>query len=72
MLRGTLIGSSGWGEASIGCSVAAVIRPPEGRCEEFLRKRLEFGNHLQWVYGDYAEHMRAVGTLLGLQVEVIA
>ena len=49
-----------------------VIRPPEGRCDEFMRKRLEFGNHLQWIYGDYAEHMRTVGTLLGLQVEVIA
>jgi len=72
VLRGKLTGSSGWGEDKIGCSVEAVIRPPEGRCDEFLRKRLEFGNHLQWVYGDYAEDMRAVGAMLGLEVEVIA
>jgi hypothetical protein len=72
VLRGSLTGASGWGEDKIGCSVEAVIRPPEGRCDEFLRQRLEFGNHLQWVYGDYAEDLRTLGTLLGLQVEVIA
>jgi hypothetical protein len=30
------------------------------------------GNHLQWVYGDYAGPMRQVGQMLGLKVEVIA
>ena len=72
VLRGTLVGASGWGEDKIGCSVEAVIRPPEGRYDEFMRKRLEFGNHLQWVYGDYADDMRTVGEMLGLKVEVIA
>ncbi|MBN1420173.1 MAG: hypothetical protein JXP34_15445 [Planctomycetes bacterium] len=72
VLRGELAGASGWGKDLIGCSVEAVIRPPEGRTDEFLRKRLEFGNHLQWVYGDWAEEMGEVGRMAGLEVEMIA
>ncbi len=72
VLRGELVGSSGWDQDNIGCSVEALIRPPEGRLDEFLRKRLEYGNHLQWVYGDFAEPARQLGEMLGLQVEVIA
>jgi len=72
VMRGRLVGSSGWNQDLIGCSVEAVIAPPEGRCDEFLKKRLEYGNHLQWVYGDCAAEMRDVGEMLGLAVEVIA
>jgi L-fucose isomerase-like protein len=72
VLKGTLVGASGWGRDEVGCSVEALIRPPEGRLDEFLRKRLEFGNHLQWVYGDYAADMQRLGEMLGLEVEVIA
>jgi hypothetical protein len=50
----------------------AVIRPPEGRTDEFLKKRLEYGNHLQWVYGDYTRQLTQLGQMLGLEVEVIA
>jgi len=71
ILRGELAGASGWNRDLLGCSVEAVIRPPQGRCDEFLRKRLEYGNHLQWVYGDYAEQMRVVGEMVGLEVDVI-
>ncbi|MCU0977649.1 MAG: hypothetical protein MUF25_00610 [Pirellulaceae bacterium] len=72
VLKGQLVGASGWNQDLIGCSVEAVIKPPEGRCDEFLKKRLEYGNHLQWVYGDCSAEMRDAGELLGLQVEVIA
>jgi hypothetical protein len=71
VLRGELIGSDGWDKDLIGCSVAANIKPPQGRNEEFLRKRLEYGNHLQWVYGDWTRQMERVGEMLGLAVEVI-
>jgi hypothetical protein len=72
VLRGELVGSGGWDQDNIGCSVAAIIRPPAGRLDEFLRKRLQYGNHLQWIYGDFSEDLRRLGELLGLQVEVIA
>jgi L-fucose isomerase-like protein len=71
VLTGELVGASGWGTDKMGCSVEALIRPPEGRADEFLRKRLEYGNHLQWVYGDYANEMQELGKIIGLQVEVI-
>jgi hypothetical protein len=72
VLKGQMVGSSGWNQDLIGCSVEAVIKPPEGRCDEFLKKRLEYGNHLQWVYGDWSAEMREAGEMLGLQVDVIA
>jgi len=72
VLRGTLVGASGWDKDLLGCSVEAVIKPPEGRTEEFLKRRLEYGNHLQWVYGDWTGPMEALGRMLGLEVEVIA
>jgi hypothetical protein len=72
VLKGTLTGSSGWGKDLLGCSVEAVIKPPEGRCDEFLRKRLIYGNHLPWVYGDYARDLEVLGKMLGLSVEVIS
>ncbi len=72
VLRGTLVGASGWDEDLIGCSVEAVIRPPEGRTDEFLRKRLEFGNHLPWVYGDCTEALCELARMLNLEVDLIA
>ena len=72
VLKGTLVGSSGWGQDLIGCSVEAVIQPPPGRRDEFLRRRLIYGNHLQWVYGDYTQELQTLGEMLGLSVEVIA
>jgi len=72
VLRGALVGCSGWDQDLLGCSVVAVIRPPEGRTDEFLKKRLEYGNHLQWVYGDYTRQLTQLGQMLGLEVEVIA
>jgi hypothetical protein len=72
VLRGELVGASGWDQDLIGCSVEALIKPPEGRADEFLKKRLDYGNHLQWVYGDCTDRMRQLGEILGLEVEVIS
>jgi hypothetical protein len=72
VLRGQLVGASGWGKDLIGCSVEAVIKPPGGRCDEFLARRLEYGNHLQWVYGDYSKQLKILGEMLGLTVDVFA
>ncbi len=72
VLKGTLVGSSGWGKDLLGCSVEAVIKPPAGRADEFMRRRLVYGNHLSWVYGDYAKDLQTLGEMLGLSVEVIS
>lgn len=72
VLKGTLVGASGWSQDLLGCSVEAVIRPPAGRTDEFLRRRMAYGNHLQWVYGDYSRELKTLGEMLGLSVEVFA
>ncbi len=72
VLKGRLVGASGWGEDLIGCSVEALIQPPSGRLDEFLKRRLDYGNHLQWVYGDYSQELKQLGEMLKLEVEVIA
>lgn len=70
--RGTLVGSSGWDQDNLGCSVVAVIQPPPDQSHEFLRRRMIYGNHLQWVYGDYTRELKILGEMLGLTVEVFA
>ena len=72
VLKGQLVGASGWDKDLIGCSVEAVIKPPSGRTDEFMRRRLVYGNHLPWVYGDYTKDLKTLGEMLGLSVEVIA
>jgi hypothetical protein len=72
VIRGELVGAGGWGEDRIGCSVTAVIKPPEGRLDECLRKRAVYGNHQQWVYGDWTRQMQQLGETLGLAVDVIS
>lgn len=71
LFKGELTGSDGWGKDNLGCSVEALIRNPNGSVEKFLRKRLEYGNHLQWVYGDHTRAMTRLGEMLGLKVEVV-
>jgi len=43
-----------------------------GRFVEFLRRRMIYGNHLQWVYGDYTKELETLGEMLGLSVEVFS
>lgn len=72
VLKGTLVGASGWGEDLLSCSVEAVIQPPPDQAHEFLRRRMVYGNHLQWIYGDYTRELKILGEMLGLTVEVFA
>jgi hypothetical protein len=37
-----------------------------------MKRRLDYGNHLQWVYGDWTAEMRQLGEMLKLEVEVIS
>jgi hypothetical protein len=71
LLKGTLVGSSGWGEDKLGCSVEAHIKPTEsGDPEAFVRKQKDYGNHLIWTYGDYVDDMVQLCDMLGLETEV--
>jgi hypothetical protein len=73
LLKGTLVGSSGWGEDKLGCSVEACIKPTEsGDSEAFVRKQKDYGNHLIWTYGDYVDDMAQLCDMLGLETEIVS
>ncbi|MBM4088651.1 MAG: hypothetical protein FJ276_04370 [Planctomycetes bacterium] len=72
VLRGQLTGSSGWDQDLVGCSVEAVIRPPEGKLDEYLHRRVDYGNHLQWVYGDYTRQLKTLCEMLEIDIELFA
>jgi hypothetical protein len=72
VLRGRLTGAGGWDRDLIGCSVEAVIRPPEGRADEYLHRRGDYGSHLQWVYGDYARQLKTLCGMLKIELELFA
>ncbi|HVN83199.1 MAG TPA: hypothetical protein VMW38_29715 [Terriglobia bacterium] len=73
VMKGKLVRAEGWDKDNLGCSVAAFIKSAEtGNGSPFVRKQAEYGNHLVWIYGDYAERMRQLGDLMGLEVEVAA
>lgn len=73
VMRGQLTGAEGWEKDSLGCSVAAIVKPVEsGRGDHFIRRQTEYGNHLSWVYGDYSSELTELGRLLGLEVEVVS
>jgi L-fucose isomerase-like protein len=73
VMKGQLVRSEGWEGDNLGCSVAAFVIPSEtGNAEPFVRRQAEYGNHLVWTYGDYAEALRHLGALMGLQVEVVS
>jgi hypothetical protein len=72
VMKGTLVGSSGWDKDNLGCSVGAFVKPAQsGNSEVFVRKQTQYGNHLVWVYGDYTEPIRELGALMGLEVDVV-
>jgi hypothetical protein len=73
VLKGTLVGSKGWGEDLIGCAVSAYIVGKEsGTAEEFVRKQMDYGNHLSWVYGDYCDQLIELGAVTGVEVTVLS
>lgn len=73
VLRGTLIGSKGYEQDELGCSVQASIVPVEsGDGRRFAKRLAEYGNHLSWVYGDYVPQLEELGRMTKFQVEVIS
>lgn len=73
LLKGILVGSSGWGEDNLGCSVEAHVKPVDtGDSAVFVRKQKDYGNHLIWTYGDYVDDMVQLCDMLGLQTEVVS
>jgi hypothetical protein len=73
LLKGRLVGSSGWGEDKLGCSVEAHIRPVDtGDSIVFVRRQKDYGNHLVWIYGDYVDDMVRLCDMLGLETEVVS
>ena len=73
LLKGKLVGASGWGEDKLGCSVEAHIKPAEsGDSEAFVRRQKDYGNHLIWTYGDYVDDMVQLCDMLGMQTEVVS
>jgi len=73
VLKGKLVDSKGWNEDLRGCSVSAYIVGSEsGTADEFLRKQVDYGNHLVWVYGDYSDQLKKLGDLIHVDVDVIS
>ena len=73
VLKGSLVSSQGWGENVPGChDIANIVGKDSGSAEEFVRKQSDYGNHLPWVYGDYAEQLKKLGDLTGIEVEVVS
>jgi L-fucose isomerase-like protein len=73
VLKGTLVGSLGWGEDHLGCyDIANIVGKVSGTAEEFVRKQADYGNHLPWVYGDYSEQLKKLGDLIGVDVVILS
>jgi len=73
VLKGTLVGSKGWGEDKLGCYVSAmIVGKDSGTAEEFVRKQTDYGNHLPWVYGDYSALLEKLGDMTGINVEIVS
>jgi L-fucose isomerase-like protein len=73
LLKGMLVGSSGWGEDKLGCSVEAHVKPVDtGDSMAFVHKQKDDGNHLIWTYGDYVHDMIQLFDILGLQTEIVS
>jgi hypothetical protein len=71
VLKGKLVGADGWQGDNLGCSVESRVVPIEGTAEDFARKQTDYGNHLIWVYGHYADELEQLGEMLNMEVEVV-
>ncbi len=73
VLKGKLVGSWGYGEDLLSCSVSAfIVGCDSGNAREFIEKQVEYGNHLVWVYGDYTEELRLLSEMLKTDIEIIS
>ncbi len=61
----------GWNGDNLGCSVEARVVPIEGKAQDFAGKQADYGNHLVWVYGHYADELQQLGKMLGMEVDVV-
>jgi hypothetical protein len=73
VLKGKLVGSWGYGEDLLSCSVSAfIVGQNSGKAREFIEKQIDYGNHLVWVYGDYTEELKQLSEMLKLDMEIIS
>jgi hypothetical protein len=73
LLKGRLVGSSGWGQDKLGCSVEAHIKPVDSDdSAAFVRRQKDYGNHLIWTYGDYVNDMVQLCDIVGLEAEIVS
>lgn len=73
VLRGNLVSSKGWGEDVPGChDIANIVGKISGTSEEFVRNQADYGNHLPWVYGDYAGQLEKLCKLTGVEIKVVS
>jgi len=49
-LKRRLVGSGGWHGDNVGCSVEARIERCEAKAEDSIRRQLDYGKGLIWVY----------------------
>jgi hypothetical protein len=71
-LKGKLVDSAGWGEDILSCSVSAyVVGWDSGTAKEFIKKQVDYGNHLVWVFGDYSEELKTLAEILKMDIEII-
>jgi len=72
-LKGRLVKSWGYGEDLLSCSVSAyVVGRDSGNAREFIKKQIDYGNHLVWVYGDYSEDLKQLAEILKMNIEIIS
>jgi hypothetical protein len=73
VMNGKLTSADGYNKDDLGCSVIARMTPAvTGNGRAFVDKQADYGNHLVWVYGDYAKEMEALGKVMGVAVEVVS
>jgi L-fucose isomerase-like protein len=73
VLKGRLVGSSGYDEDLLSCSASAyVVGQASGTAREFIEKQVNYGNHLVWVYGDYSKELKQMTEMLKMDIEIIS
>ncbi len=64
LVRGEIVGCSGFSD--VGCTLSAHIKV--GDIVDLFHKEQDFGHHLALVYGDYVEHIKTLGKLMGFEI----
>jgi len=73
LLKGKLVGSWGYNEDLLSCSVSAfIVGQDSGNAKQFIEKQIDYGNRLVWVYGDYTEEFKKLSEMLKIEIEIIS